>query len=364
MMKKIVALILLIGLLISGIAGCSPKPTPESPEERKEYGYGELEIRDIKAIEITAEGARTPVIEEREALEQVALYISEAKFIDVANDPSRVEIAERGIKVYLKEELRGSDQIIVSHRESDEDRLYLGPEGHEYLVESRELVEYIKTNINAKVLIVEEEVLPKAAGEWFATFENEKGAYAYQHPYGSYIKINAGEKPTGGYSLDFKELVDEGYFKSILLELREPEEGQQVTQALTYPQMIIRVAAEEVSSYQIKTTDGEEFQVEDKIKLAGFEGLKQKDIITSPLRVKGKVAAFEGAFGIRILEVDNKEVHVAQLQAAAGAPNWGNFNAEISFPTVDAATGFIEIGEFSAKDGSWVVLERLEISFK
>ncbi len=363
-MKKIAALLMIIALSIINIAGCSPEPVEETPVEKEEYGYGELETRDIKAIEVTEEGVRTPVIEEREALEKVALYISEAKFIEVVNDPSRVEIAERGINVYLKEELKGRDSIMVTHRESDGDQLYLGANGYEYLVESKELVEYIKANMNAKVLIVEEEILPKVVGEWFASFENEKGAYAYQHPYGSYIKINAGEKPTGGYGLEFEELVDEGYSKSILLELREPEENQQVTQALTYPQIIIRVASAEVSDYQIKTTAGEEFKVEDEIILASFESLKQKDAISSPLSIKGKVVAFEGSFGIRILDGDNKEVHVEQLQSDAGGPNWGNFDAEFTFPAVDTETGFIEIGEFSAKDGSWVMLERLEVSFK
>jgi|GEM_PF-2422963 len=363
-MKKVLAFLIIMSLTILGIAGCRAEPNPEPSEEKVEYGYGELEARDISAIEIVAEDIKTPAIEDREALEQVAKYISEAKFLEAAKDPSPVEIAERGMRVNLKEELNGSNIIIVSYRERDGNRLYLGPQGHEYLVESKELADYIKSNLKGKVLIVEEEYLPQEIKEWFDSFENKEGAYVYQHPDETFIKISAGEKPTGGYSLDYREFTEKEYPVEIVVELTEPKEGDAVTEALTYPSLILKVDSEQVTKYEVKSVDGKEFSIEEKIIFSKIDELKSGDTISSPLRLKGKVVAFEGAFGIRILDSKDKEIHVEHLQAEAGGPAWGSFNAEFSFPAPDTDNGYLEIGEFSAKDGSWVVKERYEVRFK
>ena len=363
-MKRTLVFLIVISLIILGLTSCRTQPAPESPEEKVEYGYGELEGRDISTIEIVAEHIKTPAIEEREALEKVAKYISEANFIEAANDPSRIEIAERGMRVNLKEELNGSNSISVTYRESDGDRLYLGPQGHEYLVESKELADFIKNNLKGKVLIVEEEYLPVEIKEWLDSFENKEGAYVYQHPDETFIKISAGEKPTGGYSLNYREFTEKEYPVEIVVELTEPKEGELVTEALTYPSLILKVDSEQVTKYEVKSIGGKEFTVDEKIIFSKIDELKSGDTISSPLRLKGKVVAFEGAFGIRILDGKDKEIHVEHLQAEAGGPAWGSFDAEFKFPAPDTDNGYLEIGEFSAKDGSWVVKERYEVRFK
>ena len=363
-MKKIVLLLVITTLLIFSTTACRQQPSPEPPQQQEEYAYGELEARDIKSLEITAEYIKTPAIEEKATIDKVADYISAAKFVEVANDPSRVEIAERGMRVYLKEELNGSDFIVVTYRESDGDRLYLGPQGHEYLIESRGLADFIKDNLKGKVLIIEEEILPEEIKEWFDSFENEKGAYVYQHPDDTYIRVNAGEKPTGGFSLNYSEFTEKEYPNEILVELQEPKEGELVTEALTYPYLILKINSEEVTKYEVKTVGGQDFKVEEKIVFSKIDELKEGDTITSPLRLKGKIVAFEGAFGIRILDGNDKEVHVENLQADAGGPAWGNFDAEFTFPVPNTENGYLELGEYSAKDGSWVVRERIEVKFK
>lgn len=363
MRKKTLILAIAI-LFIFNLAGCRPQPSPEPPaEEKEDYVYGELEDRDIVSFEITGEYVRTPANEEREAIERVAKYISAANFIGTSNDTKIPETAEKGMRVYLKEELKDSDSIIISYREADGNKLYLGPQGYEYEIESEELANYIKRNLTGKVLIVEEGYLPEEAKQWLNTLDNEKGAYVYQHPDYTFIKINAGEKPTGGYSLSFDKLTEKEYPVEIMVELTEPKEGELVTEALTYPSLILKIDSQQVTQYEIKSVDGKEYKVEDKVIFSKMDDIKEGDTISSPLKIKGRVLAFEGAFGIRILEENDNEVHVEFLQADSGGPAWGNYDAEFDFPVPSTETGYIEVGEYSAEDGRWLVKERIKVSF-
>lgn len=363
-MKKIALILTIIFLLISSLAGCRQQPSPEPPaEEKQEYAYGELEARDVAYYEIVGEDIKTPAIEEGESIQKVTEYISAAKFIGITNDTKIPEVAKGGMRVYLKEKFKDSDSIIISYKEDYGNRLYLGPQGYEYEIESKELADYIKGNLTGKVLIVEEGYLPEDTKQWFNSFENKKGAYVYQHPDNTFIKINAGEKPTGGYSLKFQELTEEEYPVEILVELTEPKEGQMVTQVLTYPYLILKIDSKQVTQYRIKSVGGEEYEVNEKIIFSKVENIKEGDTISSPLKIKGKVLAFEGAFAIRILDENDNEVHVEHLQADSGGPAWGNYNAEFDFPVPDTETGYLEIGEYSAKDGSWLARERIKVNF-
>ncbi len=57
----------------------------------------------------------------------------------------------------------------------------------------------------------------------------------------TYILIAAGEKPTGGYGVQIDSA--QGNFEQIKVttSLREPEKGETVTQAFTYPFVVLKV---------------------------------------------------------------------------------------------------------------------------
>lgn len=363
-MRKFAFILAIVFLLISGLAGCRQQASPAPPAgEKEEYAYGEMEAGAVESFEITGKNIKTPVIAEREKIERVTEYISAAEFIGTAGGTKLPEAADSGMKVYLREKFKDSETIIISYNKADGNRLYLGPQGYEYIIESMELAEFIKGNLAGEVLLVEEDYLPEKAKQWFDTFGTEKGAYVYQHPDYTFIKINAGEKPTGGYSLSFDKLTEQEYPVEILVELTEPKEGEPVTEALTYPSLILKIESKQVTKYEIRSVDGDTYEVKEKIIFSKIDNLKEGDTISSPLRIKGKVLAFEGAFSIRILDKNEAKIHSEALQADSGGPAWGNYDAEFDFPVPGTKTGYIEVGEYSAKDGSWLARERIKVSF-
>jgi hypothetical protein len=64
-----------------------------------------------------------------------------------------------------------------------------------------------------------------------------------------YVYVGAGEKPTGGYSIDIINVIrqkpDEAYVFAVL---NNPEPGMPVTQAITYPYAVIRLSQESITN--------------------------------------------------------------------------------------------------------------------
>jgi len=211
--------------------------------------------------------------------------------------------------------------------------------------------------------IVEETSIPEESKEWFDQFNQTEGAYVFQHPDATYIKINSKEQPTGGYSINIKDYLEEEYPRVIIYEIIEPEKDWMVTQAITYPSVILEISSDIVSQYEVRTEDGKALNTEEHLKWAKLELPKINEEISSPVRVKGKIVAFEGSFIVRILDNNNKLIYETFVQADAGGPNWGNFDEEITYPETNSETGSIEIGEYSAKDGEYLLREKIDIKF-
>jgi hypothetical protein len=221
----------------------------------------------------------------------------------------------------------------------------------------------IEDELKDKIKIAEETSIPEDAKEWFNQSNDTEGAYVFQHPDATYIKINSSEQSTGGYTIHIKDYLEEEYPRIITYEIIEPEEDAMVTQAITYPSVILEVFSDTVSQYEVKTVNGEALNAEDRLIWAKLELPKENQEINSPIRVKGKIVAFEGAFSVRILDNNDKVIHEEHLQADAGGPTWGNFDNEITYPDTDSETGSIELGEYSAKDGEYLLREKISVKF-
>ncbi|ABR46762.1 hypothetical protein Amet_0535 [Alkaliphilus metalliredigens QYMF] len=222
----------------------------------------------------------------------------------------------------------------------------------------------IEDNLKDDIEIFGEEEVLEEAGEWFAQFdEAEEGAYVYQHPDMTYIKINAGERRTGGYGIHVKDYDEDAYPRLVTIEIREPGEDEMVTQALTYPSIILGIESEMASQYEVQTVDGNVFDLEDKLVFAKFEMPEADEEIDNPVPVKGKIIAFEGAFVLRILDDEEELIHEEHLQADTGGPNWGSFDEEIEYPEPETQGGSLEIGEYSAKDGEYIMREKISVKF-
>ncbi len=229
--------------------------------------------------------------------------------------------------------------------------------------EAMEAKNTIDESIKNKMKIVEEESILEAAKEWFHEFDKIEGAYVFQHPGATYIKINSKKRPTGGYSIHIKDYSGEEYHRVIKLEIVEPKEGEIVSQAVTYPSVILEIPSDSVGQYEIRAENEEVFKSKEKLILAKLELPKENEGISNPVRIKGKIVAFEGAFSVRVLDDNDKVIYEEHLQADAGGPNWGKFDNEITYPKPNSESGSVEIGEYTAKEGEYVARDRVSIKF-
>ncbi|KAB3532470.1 Gmad2 immunoglobulin-like domain-containing protein [Alkaliphilus serpentinus] len=349
--------LIIMSLLI--VSGCQIKDSPLPNQE--EYPYSQLKAESIQDFQIYWDGEKSLKETHSNKTETLADLISKIPPINLEakiDDPKCL----RGIKLTLNREIEGSNQLLICLIDSEE-RIRLGPQGREYVVTSKELVEFIEDNRPQKLAILEEEHVPSNAMDWFKEFNRkEKAAYVYQHPNATFIRVDAGEKPTGGYDIEVKGYVEEEYPRRIHVEFTEPEEGQVVTEALIYPTVYLKVYTKEASRYDVIDQQKEILNTEEEFVYAVLETPLEDDKIDSNFRVKGRIIAFEGAFVIRILDAYDKVIHEEFLQADAGGPQWGAFDEKIIFQPPKDDTGFLEVGEFSAQNG--IFLQRLRIPIR
>ncbi|MCC5909598.1 MAG: protease complex subunit PrcB family protein [Clostridiaceae bacterium] len=223
----------------------------------------------------------------------------------------------------------------------------------------------IEEGLEDRITIVEEEEVLQEAREWFQQFdETQEGAYVFEHPEITYIRINPGAQPTGGYGIHIKDYDEEEYPRIITMEVIAPDEDALVTQVQTYPSATLAIISDSVSQYEVRTGDGEVLESESTLVFANLETPQDNEAIFNPVRVRGKIIAFEGAFVVRILDEEEELIHEEPMQAYAGGPYWGDFDAEVSYPTPQTEEGSLEIGEYSAKDGEYLLREKIAVRFR
>lgn len=87
--------------------------------------------------------------------------------------------------------------------------------------------------------------------------------------------------------------------------------------------------------------------------------------VTSPLRVTGRARVFEAVVQIRLKDAQGQELAKKTAQARYGAPEWGDFSAELSFtPPATAQEGRLEVFSLSPRDGSEINLVTVPVKLK
>jgi hypothetical protein len=82
----------------------------------------------------------------------------------------------------------------------------------------------------------------------------------------AYLFIGSGEKPTGGYDIKIKSVTQTGDKTLISVEEISPGKDDMVTEALTYPYIIVKIGKEALKSFEIKISgeeDMEEIDIEE-----------------------------------------------------------------------------------------------------
>jgi hypothetical protein len=67
--------------------------------------------------------------------------------------------------------------------------------------------------------------------------------------------------------------------------------------------------------------------------------------VSSPITISGTASVFEGTVQLRILDADGKQVARAFTTATAGAPERGDFSAEVEFTVAEPEDGVVRVFE-------------------
>lgn len=87
--------------------------------------------------------------------------------------------------------------------------------------------------------------------------------------------------------------------------------------------------------------------------------------VSSPVTVKGRARVFEAALSARVVSDTGSPLGTAHFMTSAGAPEFGTFDATISYRKPTGVTrGFVEVFTYSAKDGSVQDLVRIPVLFR
>lgn len=85
----------------------------------------------------------------------------------------------------------------------------------------------------------------KSLYSWYEANKRSKGVYFSIEKEFTYILAGAGERPTGGYSVDIKEIsrepINDLYISA---KVNYPDPDMMVTQAITYPHVLVKIKTE------------------------------------------------------------------------------------------------------------------------
>lgn len=85
---------------------------------------------------------------------------------------------------------------------------------------------------------------PSKLQETIEQVKKKKGYIYYTEDDSDYIYVAAGEKPTGGYTVEVLDLIDNKDDKlTLTVRFTEPGKDDMVTQVITYPYALIRFKA-------------------------------------------------------------------------------------------------------------------------
>lgn len=81
--------------------------------------------------------------------------------------------------------------------------------------------------------------------EWYDASYKQEGVFTFDKDEESYVLICAGEKNTGGYTIDNVVLTGSESNIEVSADLHVPAESTLVTQAITYPNLLLRMPLDE-----------------------------------------------------------------------------------------------------------------------
>ncbi len=77
--------------------------------------------------------------------------------------------------------------------------------------------------------------------QWYEENSKSEGIFSVDSNDNRYLLVGAGQKPTGGYDVEIVSVVGEKDKVVVNAKVNTPEEGEMVTEALTYPNTLVKI---------------------------------------------------------------------------------------------------------------------------
>jgi len=209
---------------------------------------------------------------------------------------------------------------------------------------------------------------------WVDTSRRQEMAQAKNFKGYTYILVTYGEKPTGGYTVEIKDLLLKEKEIEVIVEFKAPSADQMVTQAFTYPYALVRIEATDLP-FSFTATGEKEYIMElrgiDRIRpiVASSNWIKifnpaPEQEIEESFTVEGIASTFEGNIRYRLINAQGEKVKDSFTTAGMG--DWYYFEIEMEIgELIETGEEFsLELFTTSPKDGAEENLVKIPLTKK
>ena len=197
--------------------------------------------------------------------------------------------------------------------------------------------------------------------------ENVENRGVYVLPAGDvrYLLVAWGEKPTGGYTMNINHVSPTMLGDiQVRVTLEAPDPDDMVTEALTYPYVLIAmepgtetIIVNFMGDSWLGRALGEPSDDDPEIILKGMD----VDPVSNPVVVWGRARVFEGTFN---LVVEDGHFHLSEdVISVAGGPEWAEFALVVTYGAYSSDSGMVIASLEDAADGTVREVARVPITF-
>ncbi len=205
--------------------------------------------------------------------------------------------------------------------------------------------------------------LPEEISNWISCSLEIPSVQEKMHDGHRFVLITEGMKPSGGYEVEVKEVVEGPDGLEVKVRFTAPKEGEAVDTVITSPFDLIIVEDNKLPLTFVDVDDPDRYFM----KVHGLETIEQPIVASSDwikifspkpdeqvegaISLSGIACVFEGNVSYELLTEDNDVACSGFTMAAMG--DWGYFEEEIPVPAdVEANRLVLQLYSVSAKDGS------------
>jgi hypothetical protein len=160
------------------------------------------------------------------------------------------------------------------------------------------------------------EVVPEEKLNLIEDLKVNRGYSIWQEGSDYYIFVSAGEKSSGGYSLEVIEVEDIEGVTSVIVEEKEPAQGDMTISVLTYPYTVIKVT-NVADTFEIKNVDGDTYEFLDPDNIMGSEAG-----LASGIRLTDEYTGHNIYYNIIEDVPDDKKAFVDTIKEERGYTYW------------------------------------------